>query len=298
MSDSDWTAATAVALDVLRQHQGLAPLRAFRAADLSALQVAAILARGAIERPRKGWYLDPALPWQARLAARVGGVATCVSSAQSWGLPVPPDEHPLVHVGLAPNASRLRHSTDKRMRVFAGQDHRVRWHWNARVEPVHGWRASLLDTLLQLADCVPVEWFVAALDAALHVPRGGAPLLSAAGFEKLAKHLPDRLLPALDLVDPLSGSCTETLLRLGLLRRGIGPWVLQFSPTTNRFVDFLLPGKLIVEADSDRWHDPVADAERDALFRALGYRVLRFSYERIVFDLEGVLDEIAAELAR
>ena len=298
MRETDWTAATTVALQVLTAFKGVAPLHAFVAAGLTAHQVAALLRRAVLERPRIGWYVDPAIPWQGKLAVRVGGIATCVSSAAAWGLPVPPDPRPKVHVSLAQNAGRLRHSRDRTWHVAAGEDERTRLHWEERQDAVEGWRTSLLDTLLHLGECVPFDWFVAALDAALHRPRDGEPMLSGLELDRLASLLPMRLLPALGLVDPLAGSCLETLLRLGMQRRGIGPVVLQFSPRKDRFVDFLLPGKLIVEADGEEFHDPVKDAMRDASFRGLGYRVLRFSYDRIVFDLEAVLDEIEAELAR
>ena len=298
MRETDWTAATAVALQVLTAFKGVAPLHAFVAAGLTAHQVAALFRRAVLERPRIGWYVDPAIPWQGKLAVRVGGIATCVSSAAAWGLPVPPDAHPKVHVSLAQNAGRLRHSRDRTWHVAAGEDERTRLHWEERHDAVEGWRTSLLDTLLHLGECVPLDWFVAALDATLHRPRNGEPMLSRPELDRLTSLLPTRLLPALGLVDPLAGSCLETLLRLGMQRRGIGPIVLQFSPQKDRFVDFLLPGKLIVEADGEEFHDPVKDAIRDASFRGLGYRVLRFSYDRIVFDLEAVLDEIEAELAR
>lgn len=171
-------------------------------------------------------------------------------------------------------------------------------HWAPADGTIPGWRTPVVDTVLALAGCVPIEWWIAALDAALHRPRDGEPIMSDEQYAELTDRLPARLRPELDRVDPLAGSCLETLVRLGLERRGVGPIVLQFSPRQHQFVDLLLPGKLIVEADGEEFHDPEKDAIRDAFFRGLGYRVLRFGYDRIVFDLEAVLDEIEAELAR
>jgi very-short-patch-repair endonuclease len=161
------------------------------------------------------------------------------------------------------------------------------------------WRTSLVDTLLQLAWCVPLEWFVAAMDAALHRPRDGSrdPLLSAAEFERFTSLLPARFRAALALIDPRAESVLETLLRLGLVRRGIGPFVPQFQPTPYWWTDLLVLGRLIIEADGAAFHDPEKDARRDAELLRLGYRVLRFTYEEIVFDIEGVLDRIEAALA-
>jgi very-short-patch-repair endonuclease len=62
-------------------------------------------------------------------------------------------------------------------------------------------------------------------------------------------------------------------------------------------VDFLVGSRLIVEADGEAFHDPIKDAVRDRVLTALGYRVLRFSYDRIVHDLDAVLDEIEAALS-
>jgi very-short-patch-repair endonuclease len=143
---------------------------------------------------------------------------------------------------------------------------------------------------------VPEDWWIAALDAARHVPRGGEPLLSDAEWEVFVASLPHRLLPALELVDPRSESVIESLLRLALLRRGVPIVELQFWPDRAHRADFLLPGKLIVEADGEAFHDPESDAIRDGFLRGLGYRVLHFSYRRIVDDMTGVLDEIEAAL--
>jgi hypothetical protein len=295
---TDWSSADAVALRVLADRGGIARIGDFLAAGLTRHQVSAILGRGVMDRPRDAWYVDPTMPWQGKHAVRVGGVLACVSAAASHGLPIPPDAQRLIHVLMPHNAPRARHHRDKRHYVVPGEDTEVVKHWSAHDGTIPGWRTTLVDTLLALADCVPIEWWIAALDAALHRPRNGAPIMSDEQYAELVDRLPSRLRPELARVDPLAGSCLESLLRLGLVRRGVGPLVLQFSPRRNQFVDLLLPGKLIIEADGEAFHDPEKDAIRDASFRALGYRVMRFGYDRIVFDLEGVLDEIEAELAR
>jgi very-short-patch-repair endonuclease len=144
-----------------------------------------------------------------------------------------------------------------------------------------------------MVGCVSTEWLVAALDAALHTPRNGRPLLDGHAFARLARLLPTEVL---QLIDPLAESCLETLLRLGMLGRGITGVVAQAVPHPAFRVDFLLQGWLIIEADGAAFHDPERDRIRDAELRALGYVVLRFDYDRIVFDLEAVLDEIEAAL--
>lgn len=293
----DWSEADAIAARVLAEHGGVAHISAFRTAGLSKTQIAAIFRRGVVERPRKGWYVDPTLPWQAKRAVRVGGAAACVTAAALWGLPVPHGAHALLHVEVAEDATRLRHNRDKRQVVHSGDDPEVLLHRRALHDEAN-WRTSLVDTLLQLAWCVPLEWFVAALDAALHRPRDGSrePMLSPGEFARFVGLLPARFRAALDLIDPSAESPLETLIRLGLVRRGIGPFVTQFEPTPFWRVDLLVHGRLIIEADGAAYHDAEKDARRDAELRALGYTVLRFTYDEIVFDLESVLDRVESAL--
>lgn len=298
MPHGDWSAADALAKRVLEEHRGVARIDAFLAAGLSRHQVAAIFRRGVVERPRNAWFMDPVAPWQAKHAVRVGGILACASAAATWCLPVPPGSGRTLHVAVDPKASHLRHNRDRTWEVRAGEDSEVHLHWVTLAEPGPGWRTSLVDTLLQLVDCVSEEWLVAALDAALHRPWEGDPLLSDDAYARFCARLPRRRRPLLELVDPLAGSCLETLVRLGLTRRGVGPLVLQFSPDGRRFVDILVGPRLIVEADGEAFHDAAKDAARDAFFRSLGYVVLRFSYDEIVFDLENVLDRIESALAR
>jgi very-short-patch-repair endonuclease len=293
----DWSEADAIARSVLAEHGGVAPKRAFIDGGLTKNQLAAVFRRGILNRPRKGWYSDPELPWQANRGIRVGGMVCCVTAAALAGLPVPPGSHEKLHVEVAEDATRLRHNRDKTWIVHSGDDAEVLLHRRALHDPAV-WRTSLVDTLLGLAWCVPLEWFVAALDAALHRPRDGSrePLLSEAEYERFAALLPERFRPALDLIDPKAESVLETLIRLGLVRRRIGPFESQFRPTPYWWVDFLVHGRLIVEADGRAFHEPEKDSARDAELAALGYRVLRFFYEEIVFDIEGVLDRIEAAL--
>lgn len=297
MAGNDWTEVERIVAEVLAANGGVARIGRFLERGLSRHQVAAAYRKGMLERPRNAWYVDPALPWQVKQAIRVGGLATCSSAAKALGLPVAPEEHPVVHVSVERNAAHFRHHKDKRRYVAAGEDELVRMHWAARVRPPTGWGAGLLDVLLHLEECASLEWYVAALDAALHEPRDHPALLSRVEFVHLVQHLPRRARRALRLVDPRSESPIESLLRLGLVRRGIGSFDLQVWTTPGDRVDILVRGRLILEADGKEFHDPERDAIRDALMRSLGYTVLRFPYERIVFDLEAVLDEIEAALA-
>jgi very-short-patch-repair endonuclease len=295
---TDWQAADALAMAVLAANDGVAKMRSFLDAGLTNRQVAAIHERGVIARPRNAWYAHPALSWQAMCAIRVGGVLGCISAIDSFGLPTPPWKGRDIHVAVPTNSARLRHHRDKRHYVVPGEDVEVTVHWATEGRTYVGWRTPLVESLLALTDCVPLEWWIAALDAAVHRPRtGGEPLLSAEQYEDFVARLPRRLRRHLPLIDPRAESPLETLLRLGMLFRGIDGVAPQFSPDGVREVDFLVGRRLIVEADGQAYHDPEKDAIRDADFQRLGYLVLRFSYDRIVDDLDAVLDEIEAALA-
>lgn len=297
MHREDWSAAEASAAQVLREHGGVAKLASFLGAGLSGYQVAALLRRGYLDRPRSGWYVDPDLPWRAKLAIRVGGVLSCVSACDSFGLPVPPGRGRLIHVLLPNNAPRVRHNRDRRHYVAPGEDLEVVRHWSTQEGTRRGWRTGLVETLVELIGCVPDDWWIAAVDAALHRPRGGEPLMSNDELRLLREALHPSVRRLLALVDPSAESCLETLLRLGMERRGIRPVIPQFVPHPAYRCDFLVGDRLIVEADGEQFHDTAADGIRDELLTALGYRVIRFTYAEIVEDIEGCLDVIEAALA-
>lgn len=296
MTDEAWQQLDARARAVLELNDGVAKLSSFLAVDISGKQAGALTGRGVLDRPRIGWYCDPSLPWQAKCAIRVGGVLTCVSAVDSFGLPTPNPGRRHVHVLVPSNSARRRHNRDRRHYVVPGEDREVEMHWSSTPGTLLGWRVDLVEALLQLADCVPEDWWIAALDAARHVPRDGRPILRDEDWERFVRLVPRRLRAALGLVDPRSESVLESLLRLAMLRRGISIVDLQFWPDPGHRVDFLLPGKLIVEADGAAFHDPELDRIRDALLRGLGYRVLHFSSVRILEDMDGVLDDIEAAL--
>lgn len=297
MHRDDWSVAEAVATRVLTDHDGAAKLASFLAAGLSEYQVAALLRRGFLDRPRSGWYVHPALPWAAKIAIRVGGVLSCVSAIDSFGLPVPPRRGRRVHVLLPNNAPRVRHSRDRRHYVVPGEDLEVVRHWSPLEGTPRGWRTDLVETLVDLIGCVPDDWWIAAVDAALHRPRDRGPIMSDDQFRRLRERLPASVRALLALVDPSAESCLETLLRLAMARRGIRLVVPQFVPHPKYRADFLVGDRLLVEADGEEYHDEEADRIRDEFLAALGYVVIRFTYAEIIEDMEGCLDRIEAALA-
>jgi len=67
----------------------------------------------------------------------------------------------------------------------------------------------------------------------------------------------------------------------------IGPYIVDFV---------CMSKKLIVEIDGVHHEDSWYDEDRDDVLRRRGFRVLRFTNEEVVFDLEGVIGDIKAGL--
>lgn len=79
-------------------------------------------------------------------------------------------------------------------------------------------------------------------------------------------------------------------------RRMAGFKFRRQSPIGRFIADFVcFERRLIVELD-DFVHDPVRDAERDAVLVRAGFTVLRFSNERLFSQRQAVLSEIRQSL--
>ena len=85
-------------------------------------------------------------------------------------------------------------------------------------------------------------------------------------------------------------------LRMGKLR---GFKFRRQDPIDDYVVDFSCPrARLIVEVDGP-WHEGTIDSDvrRDARLRRLGYRVIRFTSDDVLEDVDWVVAEIEAVLA-
>lgn len=283
----------AVCAEVLRANQGLAHLQRFLEAGLSRTDVGRARHLGFVNRPRIGWYLEPAAPQAAEEAVRVGGLLGCVSAAESYGMTVPEHRDGRHHVSLPPDATRLRRSTDAARHVHAGEDGRVRLHWEQRIEPPRGWRVSPADALAQLAACTSLRWLIAAVDSARNATYAPA-IMDAGSLPVLRAALPDRLLDAVDRSDPLAESSGETFIRLEAQDRRIPivsqVWLTQLYRTDHQ-VDSWLP----IESDGIKNHSGKAverDRGRDAVLSYLGPSPLRFTQSMAVRETAFVGDVI------
>ncbi len=283
----------ATAERLLEEHGGLVHARRFFEAGLTGPDLGRLRHLGAVLRPRIGWYLDPTAPQEAVRAVRVGGVLGCTSAAATWGIAVPAGPADRVHVSARHDLTRMRHSTDPKRHVHAGDDLAVRLHWERRIEPVRGWRVSPADAIAQMAACTSVRWLTAAVDSARN-STSEPPVMAAASLAVLRAALPQHLREAVDRSDPLAESSGETFIRLEAEDRRI-PMRSQAWLTSLYRADHLVDEWLPVESDGMKFHSGRAverDRARDAVLARLGTPPLRFTQNQAVGDTRFVGDVI------
>jgi very-short-patch-repair endonuclease len=154
---------------------------------------------------------------------------------------------------------------------------------------VDGVATSLSRTALDCARRLPLPDAVAVCDSAVQpgldlellTRRPGALRGPGAGAARRA----------VGLVDPRCQSCIETCVRLVLTELAV-PFRSQVSIAGVGRVDFLVGERLVVEVDGFAFHRGRADYREDRRHTnalvALGYRVLRFTYEDAVHHPERV----------
>ncbi len=140
--------------------------------------------------------------------------------------------------------------------------------------------------LAHMVACLSELEAVCAIDSAL---QSGATTLA-----RIAQHLSSRARPLLLLCDSRAESGVETVFRLRAQRSGFEFRVQQ--PLPGGRVDFVIGERLLIEVDGSEHHSGhhefVRDRERDALHKALGYSVIRFTYDQVInrwHEVESVL---------
>jgi very-short-patch-repair endonuclease len=237
--------------------------------------------RGAVHRGRVlalggGTYALPNAAPDAVVAARLRGRLTCCSAAKRHGLDLLREPR-LPHVVVPRN-----HAVDANDAVV----HRATVPGSGPVVP-------LLPALVAVLRCLETVEAVVVVDSAL---RQGA----------VRRRALDRRLRGpgsvearrrLGLTDAQSGSVIETIARLALRQAGLSVDCQVLVPGVGR-VDLVVGGWLVVEldgfayhADRDRYR---TDRRRTNALVAQGYRVLRFSYEDVMFRLVDVVAQVAA----
>jgi very-short-patch-repair endonuclease len=266
---------------ILAHHDGIARGAKLKLYGVSPRMLNAEVRSGAIERVRAGVYALPTTDPAIVTAAAHGGALTCSRALKQHGVWSMQDDVD-VHVWLGGN----------------GRTHHVECgcvgHWDAGRSALG--LAPLEEVLVHVFRCAGDEAFFAALESAL-----GLRKISRSTLAQLRRRLPAHARWLIDAARTDAASGLESLLRLRLLRRGIRLECQVDIPTVGR-VDFVVGGRLILEADGAEHHGAAShrhrDLVRDAAASVLGYETLRFDYAQIMHDWASVEAAVLAALVR
>lgn len=265
----------------MRQRHGIAHSSDLRAAGYSAWEVRCAVEAGTLERVHRSWLVSAECSPARRRAALVSGRITCVTAAREKGLWTPAADE--VHVAVATTASRNKCSG-------------LVVHWSQGPLPVprFGVDEPLLNVLFHVARCLePVE-AATVWESAL---RTGAVTL--AQLRRTQWGTP-RATRVLERVGGQSDSGVETTF-LGIART-CGIEVRQQVLIDGHPVDALIGERLVVQLDGFEFHGAARDRRRDlrqdARLALLGYTVLRFDYQQIMFDARYVMETLMNAIAQ
>jgi very-short-patch-repair endonuclease len=251
----------------------------------------AALVAGEVVRARRGVYVLPALPPPHVAAARAGGVLSHESAADDWGfslLTSPTAVHVTVPHGARPTGQ-------------AG----VALHWSTSPLPVADGVTPVLRTVLDCATTLPFPEALGVADSALAHGRLTTSQLRAAAHAGPERGRSRRLRVA-RAADGRSANAFESCLRGLVLNAGVTGFQPQLEiRLAHRAVRVDLGDRarrIVLEADSYAHHGSrdalVRDCERyDELVRE-GWRVLRFSWEHVVFRPEWVAETVVLTCRR
>ena len=268
--------------DTIRRLGGLA-----RGADLQRMgfdrrTLARKVSSGEIFRLRPGVFAAGDIPRDVQEATRHGGALTCSSVLRSHGVWVLPTDL-AVHVWLGPGRHGHAHAGCTCVTHYF------------RGSPPLG-AVSVGIALIHLRQCAGDEAFFAALESALRLGK-----VSRQDRARLRAALPQNARWLVDLARTDADSGLESLLRLRLHLLGI-TLACQVTIDGVGRVDFVLGGRLILEADGRLNHDDEVrrhkDLVRDASASARGYETLRFDYAQIVHAWPSVQSAILAAMKR
>lgn len=246
---------------------------------LSDRRIARAIADGKLIRLRRGWFALPTAPRPLIAAVRAGGRVGCVSALRWHGVwTMPHSIHICVPRGSTPMAS----------------PYRVHWRLAAAVTPATLVEAPA-DAFDQFTRCGSATAVIVAADSALHRKMlTDVEVARILGRTRRGRRLLGR-------IDAASESGTETMVRLGLRAKRI-PVRTQVKIVGAGRVDLLVGDRLVIEVDGEEWHNTEsafeADRKRDAALVALGFVVIRFSYRRVMDELDAALEQVATVVRR
>lgn len=264
--------------EVAAQNGGVVGRRHLTRLGVDPAEIAGLVRARVLIPIRRGWYATATASPEVVTAVKTGATLTCLSAlAFTPGGWIPP---------------------------VAKRDH-VRWpaHRRTSVRTQRGCRAHLtlgtstravdpLRIALQCAvNCLDEDYYVVALlDSLLRMKEPH----SAAEIREVFEGAPERVQRLLNALDPASESGTESVTRHRLRSANIRVRSQVTIPGVGR-VDLLVGDRLIIECDSDGFHNGEQrkeDARRDRKSTIGRYSVLRIDYDDVMFDWDTVFADI------
>ena len=249
----------------------------------SRARLRAAVAAGRVVRVAVGRYVLPGADPARAAAARVGGVVSHLSAAQHWQLKlkVPPR---LPTITVPRRRSRLA-------------DRGLELHWaDLRPDQVDGRVTTPVQTVIDCARAYPLDVALSVADSALRAGVDRGCLLAAALASPRTGRT--RAVGVVEAADGRADNPFESALR-AIARgvRGLCVEPQQWVGDLGR-VDLLDARlRLVVEAESfgfhaDR-HSLARDVRRYTGFARLGYTIVRFTWEEVMFDPDYVRAALA-----
>ena len=271
---------------LLPHFDGIARGTQLQAFGCTRADLAAAARSGDIVRVRPGVYALAGIDPRVITAAEHGGALTCAAALRShgvWMLPEKKQEEAGAEVHVWMGKAGRRHHAECGCVA----------HHSPGKAPLG--IAPVAAALIHLFRCADHETFFAAYESAWNQR-----LIMASDRDRIRRELPLTARWLLDLARGDAESGLESLLRLRLHLLGIRLDCQVQIDGVGR-VDFVVGGRVILEADGKANHDGIMrhkDLIRDAEASARGYETLRFDYAMIVHDWDRVVAAILPALAR
>lgn len=229
-----------------------------------------------LRRLRHGWYSSGKANPHVESAVVAGGALACVSVLRLAGVWTPDNE---LHV---------RYSEHRATRTTKN------CHPYRRNPPVLTAVDSLELAVESAASCLDPEGVVVVLDSMLN--KGMIEMADVRAITEASRH---QGLALADRCDATSESGIETMTRLRLELKGIKVQTQVWVTGVDR-VDILIGKCLIIECDGEEHHRAKfeSDRERDRMLSAMGYIVVRLTYNHVVHDWDASLRDILTIIRR
>nr|WP_218853166.1 DUF559 domain-containing protein [Microbacterium immunditiarum] len=253
-----------------------------RVAGFDSRVIAAIEAKGRIRRIRRSWIVLPNTDAATCAALAVAGRLTCVTAAADLGWWVPPNMSDATHVAVAPTASRIERDG-------------VHLHWSRGPAPTarYAVREHSVNVLAHVAGCLDRMDALAVWNSAARSAQTSPRVLkSVAWSTPRARELAHAVSVLSD-----SGLETHAVERF----RALGLAVQQQVWIADQPVDLLIGELLVVQVDGAHHLEQRQrrrDIRHDARLRLMGYTVLRFDYQQVLFDWAYVESVVTTAVAQ